>query len=101
AMKNYDHARSKLIGRDERISVYLQDVVGWRNTTASNNLARKMEVLTRWIIVIAVLTVAVTILTDKLKDAIFDHMGAFVHSAWGYLSDAFSHYLQDHPPKGV
>jgi hypothetical protein len=67
AAKKFGLVQGRIRARDERISEYLRDVVGWRVTQASNRLAERMETLTKWLLLLAILTVLAALPTDDLK----------------------------------
>jgi hypothetical protein len=82
AIKKFDVSQSRIKGRDERISEYLRDVVGWRVTQASlgvsqasNRLAERMETLTKWLLLLAVLTVLAALPTDEIKKQVYGWFG--------------------------
>jgi hypothetical protein len=79
AARKFNVVQGRIRGRDERISEYLRDVVGWRVTQASNRLAERMESLTKWLLLLAILTVLAALPTDDLKKEFYKALGAFFH----------------------
>ena len=82
ALKKFEVSQSRITSRDERISGYLRDVVGWRVTQASlgvsqasNRLAERMETLTKWLLLLAILTVLAALPTDEIKKKIYEWSG--------------------------
>ncbi|MFZ0765636.1 hypothetical protein [Bradyrhizobium sp.] len=80
AVKKFDVVQGRIKGRDERISEYLRDVVGWRVTQASNRLAERMETLTKWLLALAILTVLATLITDDSKKEFYSALKEFYNA---------------------
>jgi hypothetical protein len=83
AAKKFDLVQSRIKSRDERLSEYLRDVVGWRVTQASNHLAKRMETLTKWLLLLAVLTVLAALPTDEIKKEVY----RWLHELWAKVGD--------------
>jgi hypothetical protein len=74
-LDEFDAVESKLRGRDERLSEYLRDVISSRGTQASDQLGRRMETLTKWMLFLAVVTALAgfgALLTDPIKTAAYN-----------------------------